>query len=267
MTNHLLDEQVQDALDGRLTESELASLREHIRSCEACATGWAAVARLKQWTANLPTPALPVGLPAAVAGALDAEDRRSRSARQGSRRLSLAAGVAGLAALAAFTAWFASRERLARSPSLPSEVASDFRQLRSGRLTLSLQTSDSAALERRLARGELGFPARVFDLAMMQQHLLGGSLERLAGRPAALVAYSGEDGSLLVCRMLRGALAELPEPQGRREHDGIAFLIYADEELTLVFWPEGEVLCVLVGDGPADAVVSLALAKALKDAA
>lgn len=50
----------------------------------------------------------------------------------------------------------------------------------------------------------------------------------------------------------------------RREHDGIPFQIYEAGELTLVFWQEGEVVCVLVGDGPPEAVIALALAKAMK---
>jgi len=32
----------------------------------------------------------------------------------------------------------------------------------------------------------------------------------------------------------------------------------------VVFWSEGDVVCVLVGDGPPEAVVSLAFAKAMK---
>lgn len=264
MTAHLRDEQIQDALDGRLPAPTLASLRDHMRSCEPCGARWEAVAQLKQWTAKLAAPELPATLSRAVSAALDAEDRRSHSAKRGRRWVSLTAAVAGLAALVALTARIVTRERQASSESLPAEVARDFRDLRSGSLALQVRTSNPSELERHVAGSGLGFPTRVFDLAMMKQHLLGGSVETLGGRPAALVAYRGEDGSLLVCRMIRGTLAELPQPQRERKHEGIAFRIYDAGELTLVFWLEGEVLCVLVGDGPPEGVVDLALAKAMK---
>lgn len=264
MNDHVRDEQIQDALDGRLPEPTLASLRDHIRSCDPCRARWESLAQLKQWTAQLPAPGLPAMLPQAVSAALDAEDRRSRSAKRGRRWVSLAAAVAGLAALVALTARFATREQKARPESLPVEVARDFRDLRSGSLSLSVRTASPAELERHLSLSGLGFPTRVFDLAMMKQHLLGGSVGVLRGRPAALVAYRGEDGSFLVCRMFRGALAELPEPQTQREHEGITFRIYDAGELTLVFWREGEIVCVLVGDGPPEEVIALAFAKAMK---
>jgi anti-sigma factor RsiW len=264
MNDHLRDEQIQDALDGRLSEPTLASLRDHIRSCEPCRARWEALAQLKQWTAKLPALELPATLPQAVSARLDAEDRGSRSAKRGRGWVSVAAATAGLAALVALTAKFMTREQPARPESLPVEVAQDFRDLRSGDVALSIRTASPAELERHLSGSGLGFPTRVFDLAMMKQHLLGGKVSVLSGRPAALVAYRGEDGSLLVCRMFRGTVAELPTPPRQREHEAIAFRIFDDGELTLVFWQEGEVVCVLVGDGPPEAIVALAFAKAMK---
>jgi hypothetical protein len=262
VSEHLPDERIQDALDSRLTEAEIATLRDHAGSCETCGARWEALARLKSATARLPLPEPPAALAEAVQAGLDAED--VRSARPGLKTLSLAAGLVALAAAVGVTARFAMREQPGRRPSLPAQAAQDFRDLRSGSVALSLRTSSPAELEQHLARAALDFPTRVYDLSTMRQRLLGGSVGRLAGRPTALLAYLGEDGSLLVCRMLRGAPDELPEPDRQREHDGIVFRIYHVAELTLVFWAEGEVLCALVGDGPADGIVALALAKAMK---
>lgn len=265
MTAHLRDEQIQDALDGRLDDEALARSREHARSCEACGGRWQAFESLKRRTADLPAPEMPAALAGEVASALDAEQRRARDARRRNRWLALAAGVAGLVAVVGVGT------RLATSPKdvpgardLPAEAAQDFRDFRSGRLKLALSTSDPAVLEAQLARQGLGFPTRVFDLAMMKQHLLGGGVGDIGGRRAALFAYRGEDGALVVCQMYRGTLGELPAPPRRREHEGIPFQIYDAGGLTVVFWPEGDVVCVLVGDGPPEAVVSLALAKAMK---
>jgi hypothetical protein len=48
-----------------------------------------------------------------------------------------------------------------------------------------------------------------------------------------------------------------------RRHGGISFYVYRRDARTLVFWPEGEVLCVLTSDGDAEEVIALAFAKAV----
>lgn len=265
MTAHLRDEEIQDALDGRLEGDALARYRDHARSCEACDARWQDFERLKQATAHLAAPEVPAALAEEVASALDAEDRRARITARRNRWLALAAGLVGLVAALGVGIRVATRPKAVRvATGLPAHVAQDFRDVRSGRLNLALRTADPAILERHLAAQGLGFPTRVFDLAMMKQHLLGGGVDDVGGRQAALFAYRGEGGDLVVCEMYRGTLAELPEPQRRREHGGIPFQVYDTEGLTVVFWPEGEVVCVLVGDGPPEAVVALAFAKAMK---
>jgi anti-sigma factor RsiW len=265
IAGHLRDEEIQDALDGRLDHDTVARYQAHARSCEACDGRWQAFERVKRAAAQLAAPELPAALGEDLASALDAEDRRARDTRRQNRRLVLAAGVTGLVALAGAGTWMATRPQVVTvATKLPAQAAQDFRDIRSGRQRVVLPTADPSVLEAHLAAQGLGFHARVFDLAMMKQHLLGGGVAPVGGRRAARFAYRGEDGSLVVCHMYLGILAELPEPRHRREHDGIPFQIYEAGELTLVFWPEGEVVCVLVGDGPPEAVIALALAKAIK---
>jgi hypothetical protein len=106
--------------------------------------------------------------------------------------------------------------------------------------------------------------SRVFDLAMMGYGVAGARVHVVAGRPSALFTYRGPGGEVLLCQMYEGELAELPPGAGRRTHDGIEFLIYRRSDLTLVFWQEGDVVCVLVFDIGSEAVVALAFAKAVK---
>lgn len=267
MTRHLRDEQIQDALDGRLSAPEQSELQRHAGECEACRSRWEALELLRQAIRELPAPEPPAALAQAVATALDKQDGHERPAMRRRRWLYLAAGLVGLVTVSALTLKIGTRVPRVRSGGLLAEISADFEALRSGRQPLALRTSRPTELEAYFAASDLGFPTRVFDLAMMKQQLLGGSAGRLDKRPAALVAYRGEDGSLLVCRMLRGSLAELPAPQLERGHQGIVFRIYEAGGQTLVFWLEGEVLCVLVGDGPRGQVIELALAKAMKAAA
>lgn len=64
--------------------------------------------------------------------------------------------------------------------------------------------------------------------------------------------------------MYEGQLADLPRSADVREHNGITFQVYRAGALTLVFWQEGTVICVLASDADAEAVIQLAYAKAVK---
>ena len=56
----------------------------------------------------------------------------------------------------------------------------------------------------------------------------------------------------------------MPPPDETRDHEGIRFRIYRRGELTLAFWQEGDVLCVLASDADSEHVIQLAFAKAVK---
>jgi hypothetical protein len=64
--------------------------------------------------------------------------------------------------------------------------------------------------------------------------------------------------------MYEGRLASLPQPDEVRDHGGIRFQVYRKGKLTLVFWQEGAVVCVLASDAESDDVIQLAYAKAVK---
>ncbi|MBI4419359.1 MAG: hypothetical protein HY560_00910, partial [Gemmatimonadetes bacterium] len=149
-------------------------------------------------------------------------------------------------------------------PDFVQAATRDFATFRAAALRLDLETSQPAALERHFASAGVPFPTRVFDFGMMGYELAGGTVHRLSGRPSALFAYRGAAGDRLVCQMYRGEVAELPAPAEEREHNGIRFLIYRAGDLTLVFWQEGAVVCVLVGEGDPEAAIQLAYAKAVK---
>jgi hypothetical protein len=41
-------------------------------------------------------------------------------------------------------------------------------------------------------------------------------------------------------------------------------LVYREREVTAVFWPEGDLLCVLIADLPQEQLQALAIAKAIR---
>jgi hypothetical protein len=145
-----------------------------------------------------------------------------------------------------------------------ASVSSDFAAVQNGRLPLERPDGSPADLETYFAAHGIDFETRVFDLGMMGFRLAGGRIEDLDGRPSALFAYRGADGVLMVCRMYVGDLDQLPVPPRILENDGITFHVYKRDGRTLVFWEEGDVVCVLASDAPAKAVIELSIAKAMK---
>ena len=63
--------------------------------------------------------------------------------------------------------------------------------------------------------------------------------------------------------MLPGTLQELPPADETHEERGFTFQVYRRGDEVAVFWPEGEVLCVLVSDMPASELLDLAGEKAM----
>jgi anti-sigma factor RsiW len=255
-TRHL-DATLQDFLDGRLDAARQAEVRRHLEGCSQCrneldALRWVRDVALKQ----LPSDEVPPVLAARVAATLDGA-ASPRPVGRLTRRKWAAAGALLAAAAVALLFLAAPRRDLADA------VARDYAAFSSGGLELDLRSSDGAAVESLFARGGIAFRTRVFDVAMMQYRLVGGRVHRLRGRPSALFVYRGPEGRVLVCQMYEGVLADLPPTPDVRRHNGVTFRVYRAGPLTLVFWQEGAVVCVLASDAESEAVVQLAYAKAV----
>ena len=260
-SRHDLDD-LSEALDGRLSPERQADVLERMRECSACRAAYDAMAWSRTQARRLPAEAGPEGLEAGVRARLLEEDEgATRASRRWLRRF---AALAAAVALALGLASLLNRAPF-RSPSLPAAVASDYRQLVDGRLELALVTGEAARLEAWFAGARLGFPVRVFDLGMMGLTLRGGVVRDVpSGRGALFVYREVATGRDILCEMLRAKPAELPPGAQPREHDGIPFHLYRVDDVTLVFWPEGDVLCVLAGGGDPEALLQLAFAKAMK---
>jgi anti-sigma factor RsiW len=253
---------LQDFLDGRLDAARQAEVQAHLEACPQCraeleALRWVRDIALKQ----LPGEELPPAVAERVATALDAADRRARPATSpiAGRRWHrwAGAGAVVVAVLVLLLAWPPRAD-------LADAVAHDFAAYSSGALQLDLRSSDGEAVESLFVAGGIDFRTRVFDLGMMRYQLVGGRIHRLRSRPSALFAYRGPDGRGLVCQMYEGRLADLPRPDEVRQHEGITFQVYRAGRVTLVFWQEGEVVCVLTSDAESEAVIQLAYAKAVR---
>ena len=252
-----LDLELQDLLDERLGPSERVRVQAHVDACDRCRADLDALRRGREFArSGVLQHELPLDLRAAIERELDRKPVAEGRGGIGRRRVlvyGLGAAAAGL--LAALY--------LRRGHDLPAEVIETFKASNTGQRALDLATTDPATLER-LFGARLDFRVRVFDLGMMNYRLVGGRVDRLADHPTALYAYVGPENRRLECQMYRGTVSELPEPSERRTANGFTFLIYSRPGHTAVFWSEGEIVCVLVSDMPAEDTISLAIAKAMK---
>jgi hypothetical protein len=146
--------------------------------------------------------------------------------------------------------------------SLPQVVARDFRSYQNQKLTLELNTADVKKLEAFFVSHGLPFPPHVYDLSAKDYRLVGGRVQYLRRRKTEWVVYRGANNQDLVCQMYVGNVSELPVGSVEREHRGKKFHIYQADGVTMVFWQDRKVVCVLISDMPTENVVQLAFAKA-----
>lgn len=263
-SNHFGDE-LQDFLDGRLDEPNRARVEEHLSTCAQCRREIVAVRWVKnEVLGQLSAEEVPGALALRVRASLDAVDTEARGegrVRWHLQRPVRLAATGALVVAAALVLFLVSRPTPA---SLPELVARDFVAYASGRVPLEVTSRDPRVIEAFFARNGIGFATRVFDLGMMRYDLTGGRVHRLGDRVSALFAYRGADGRLLVCEMYEGTVAELPQADETRENNGITFRVHREGNTTVVFWQEGDVVCVLASDGTPEAIIQLAYAKAIR---
>jgi anti-sigma factor RsiW len=260
-----LGDAIHELLDGRLAPEARARAEAHLAECARCRQELEAVRWVKGVAARGAAKRdVPPSLASAISSALDGEDRGedAPSARKAvawrAVRPALALGLLVLVAVAVLL-W-----RGRGATDLPTAVARDYSRYRDGGLSLGLRTTDTHGLEQFFAANGITFETRVFDLGMMGYRVVGGRVHAVNGRPSALFVYEGEGGRLLLCQMFEGRLSELPPAETVREHNGIRFHVHHKDGLTMVFWQEGEVVCVLAAEIPSEEVIQLAFGKAVR---
>lgn len=253
-------EQLMDLVDGRLGQAEAVAVRAHLEQCAECRDvhDELRAAREAARTLRGDVP-MPPDLLASLSRLLDHEDSLDRAAVPARVPTTLRV-LLQVAATFAMVLLF--RAFLSPPRDLPRELSSIQSRLGTPYLKLEVESPDVAAIARYFA--EAGGPrVRVIDLSMMGIVNEGGVRYLNNNRPFALMTYRMPSGARLVCQMYEGLLADLPPPAETREQNGFRFQLYRRGALTLVFWQEGDLVCVLSADLPADEVMALAVAKAM----
>lgn len=255
---HRTREELAELADGRLEPEVRAAIEAHLSVCVACRNEFEAQRNAKSFAAlHFAPAAVPPHLSQRVIAALQ-HAGRSPATRLSHNWWLAAAGVAAVALLTVtlFLLW--------PQRKFAADVANSYQQFTTGTVQLEFATQDSAALERWFRESGIHFETRVFDLGMMQYQLAGGRLHRVATHSSAFFVYRGPRNEILICQMYLGSVSELSAPLALRDHNGIRFHVHRHEGITLVFWQEGQVVCVLASDGDLESVIQLAFAKAVK---
>jgi anti-sigma factor RsiW len=242
-------------LDGRLDAARAAEVEAHVAACATCRREVEAVRQVKAALRGH-LPELPV--PAHVAARVRAATSGAGAGRAFPLRRALAA--AAVLALAAVSLYQLTRTRDG-APDIVQAVGTDFIEYRSGDLRLRHPTSVAAEVEAFFRDEGVPFVSPVFQFDVMDFRLTGGTV-RGEERPRAVVTYEGVGGDRMICEMYEGTTDALPDATEVREIDGIRFFIYRLRDLTLVFWQDGDLVCVLVMDGDPERAVVFAHAKA-----
>lgn len=245
-------EELPELLDRRLDAEQEREVRSHLDQCRECRREFEALGWTKRLAAAIPVAAPPPDLEHAIRKERALEERLLRT-----RRRSFLVAAASVLLGAGGTAWLFRRSR----ETLPAAVAGDYRRFRAGALPLEVQAARIETVEAFFREQGIPFRTRVLDLAMMNYDIRGGRLHRLAGQTSALFVYQGGEEKTLVCQMYSGRLEQLPPADEVRNHRGFRFQIYRQERVTVVFWQEGEVVCVLAGDFGEREIVALAFEK------
>jgi anti-sigma factor RsiW len=254
-----IGEELHELVDNRSSAERRAEIEAHLAACAQCRAELEtlqAMKRLLRERAN--ALAVPDDLADHVTRALDREDG-ARTAWYHMRPVRFAAAAIIVIAVGALltVSW-------RPPPAHMRRAAEDFRAYARGTLTVERATADVQELERFFVSRGVPFETRVFDLGMMQYALVGGTVITVDDQLTPLIAYRGSDGTRLICRMYLGRIPAADARATVREHNGIIFYVYQAGGLTMVFWQEGRVVCLLVGDGAAESVVQLAFAKAIR---
>jgi len=258
-------DQLEHLLDGRLEDEERTRLKAQLAEHEGLRREYVALRSVKQalhrHASSAPSPP---HLESRILAALDAEDE-AREPQGAAARGTLLRMVARTAwALAAMLVVAAGIGIYVLSQdSLVHEVAQDYVQYRNRQLTMEFSGENRASLARFM--DQHGFPPheRMLELGSAEFRFAGWAIDALEQRPAIFLAYESSADKRILCQMWPGSLAELPRgAEIHAEGQTSAVYVYDVDSLTLAFWQEGSILCVLASDIGRDKLVELAVAKA-----
>ncbi|MCI0617195.1 zf-HC2 domain-containing protein, partial [bacterium] len=253
--------EIQDLIDGRLEPDVRAKMESHLAKCEKCRAEFEWLSRTKQIIQKvIHTVQTPDAVKNEILQSLKVESTEQiRHRKFRLKHTYLTAAILFILLLFAGVIY-----RNAVSSELPAQVAKDYRNYASNNLHIEITSSKPEEIENFFRQSGISFKTRVFDLAMMGYRLRGVKVHQFGRRTSAFFVYEGPNQQTMTCQMFPGSVQKLPKPSEIQNHKGIRFLIYSEKQITLVFWQEGDIVCVLASNASKEDVIQLAFAKAMR---
>lgn len=249
-------------LEGRIDPGKRGAIQSHLKDCESCrreVDTWGWIRRNCIGHREVPAES------DATLEVRRAPGSRKRSCQLGhmheltirsTRPLRLIC-VLLLIAVVAMGLW-----RLLPLPDMPSEIARDYRSIRSGTLHLERHSQDPKELDQFFSSRGVPFRTRVADLRGLHYRLVGGRVHQVINRRSVLYVFQGRSGELLLCEMFVGEMTDLASGGVLRECQNKKFIVCSDKKINLVFWQDGEATCVLASDIDSEQLLQAALLEA-----
>jgi anti-sigma factor RsiW len=253
--------EIQDLIDGRLDPALQPEVEAHIAKCEKCKAQFETLNNIKQIVRKTIGP---VSTPERLRNKILLQLRNEKTTQTPRKTWPKPAVLTTVAAAVVLLLIGGLIYRNTTRPGLPSRVAKDYQNYMLNQLRLEKISSKAPEIESYFQEKGIPFDTRVFDLSMMEYDLLGGKVHQLSGRPSALFAYEGPKQVKIVCQMFPGSVQELPPGSEVQDHNAIRFYIYQQNRVTMIFWQEGKIICVLASEAQKNDVIQLAFAKAVK---
>lgn len=251
-------------LEGRTDPEKRGAIESHLKDCESCrrrvdAWGWIQRNCIGHREVSAE--------PDATLEVRRAPGSRKRSSQLSRMHKSVIASARPLRlisvllllliAAAAVGLW-----RLLPLPDTASEIARDYRSIRSGTLHLERHTENPTELDEFFFMRGVPFRTRVAHLRDLHYRLVGGRVHHLINRRSVLYVYRGRSSELLLCEMFVGDMTDLARRGVLRECQNKKFIVCSDNEINLIFWQDGETTCVLASDVDSEELLQAALLEA-----
>ncbi|MFN8006788.1 MAG: hypothetical protein U0V70_07165 [Terriglobia bacterium] len=127
---------------------------------------------------------------------------------------------------------------------------------------MELKTPDAKEVESFFAKNGIAFHPEASGPLMVRYPLVGISLHQILGRRGTLCIYQKDANRFLLSEMFPGNAAELPDGALTCGKGPRQLYIYREDNVTMAFWQDGRLICVLASDNDVEELIQMALQKA-----
>lgn len=252
---------LQDYLDNRLDEAS----RKKVESRLADSPEWADELEYLKVSREVSRSGLdkirmPEGLKTQIQAAVSEELAKSpRRSRLAGKRIPFRFQILAAAAtlILALGLYFSAPAPAAGPAGIVADI---FQGYEAGTRSMQFTPTSSKCIEDHLAGMGMTWNQNMIELE--GHRFTGGCITQTEDCDYATFAYRNDQNKLVTCQMFPGKLGKLPGHYEHRIQRGKNFMVARTDGLTMTFWQDGDMICVLSAEGDREAAIQLAVSKA-----